>query len=143
MIEKSVETIGKKKKSVATAKCTYTGKHKVRINGVPISLIQPETLRIKIREPLLLLGEDRVSGLDIQITVRGGGSVSRIYAIRQALSKSIVAYNQKFVDEMAKSEIKNILTSYDRTLLTKDPRKCEAKKFGGKGARSRYQKSYR
>lgn len=47
------------------------------------------------------------------------------------------------VDEQSKNEIKNILLSYDRTLLVADPRRCEPKKFGGPGARARYQKSYR
>ena len=47
------------------------------------------------------------------------------------------------VDEQSKKEIKDILVQFDRTLLVADPRRCEAKKFGGPGARARYQKSYR
>lgn len=47
------------------------------------------------------------------------------------------------VDEASKREIKDILVSYDRTLLVADARRCEPKKFGGPGARARYQKSYR
>ena len=47
------------------------------------------------------------------------------------------------VDEASKQEIKDILINYDRSLLVADPRRCEAKKFGGPGARARYQKSYR
>lgn len=47
------------------------------------------------------------------------------------------------VDEASKKEIKDMLISYDRTLLVADPRRCEAKKFGGPGPRARYQKSYR
>jgi small subunit ribosomal protein S16e len=47
------------------------------------------------------------------------------------------------VDEQSKNEIKAILMTYDRTLLVADPRRCEPKKFGGVGARSRFQKSYR
>lgn len=47
------------------------------------------------------------------------------------------------VDEASKKEIKDVLISYDRTLLVADPRRCEPKKFGGPGARARYQKSYR
>lgn len=47
------------------------------------------------------------------------------------------------VDESSKKEIKDILLAYDRTLLVADPRRCEAKKFGGKSARARFQKSYR
>ena len=47
------------------------------------------------------------------------------------------------VDEASKKEIKDILLAYDRTLLVADPRRCEAKKFGGSSARARFQKSYR
>jgi small subunit ribosomal protein S16e len=55
----------------------------------------------------------------------------------------IVAYYQKYVDEYAKNQLKQALVQYDRTLLVADNRRCEPKKFGGKGARSRFQKSYR
>jgi len=105
--------------------------------------VQPETLRFKVREPLLLLGNERFKNVDIRVRVNGGGHTSQIYAIRQAIAKSIVAYYQKFVDEASKREVKDILLSYDRTLLVADPRRCEPKKFGGAGARARYQKSYR
>merc|ERR1711865_462925 len=57
--------------------------------------------------------------------------------------KVFVAYYQKYVDESSKREIKDILVTYDRTLLVADPRRCEPKKFGGPGARARRQKSYR
>ena len=38
----------------------------------------------------------------------------QVYAIRQALSKSLVAYYQKYVDEQSKQEIKDILVQFDR-----------------------------
>ena len=85
----------------------------------------------------------RFADVDIRIRVKGGGHTSQIYAIRQALSKSLVAYYQKYVDEQSKKAIKDILVQFDRTLLVADPRRCEAKKFGGSSARARYQKSYR
>ena len=47
------------------------------------------------------------------------------------------------VDEQTKREIKELLLSYDRSLLVADPRRCEPKKFGGRSARARFQKSYR
>ena len=56
---------------------------------------------------------------------------------------SKIAYYQKFVDEHSKNQLKQALVAYDRTLLVADNRRCEPKKFGGKGARSRFQKSYR
>jgi small subunit ribosomal protein S16e len=55
----------------------------------------------------------------------------------------VIAYYQKYVDEAQKMEIKELLVSYDHTLLVADPRRCEPKKFGGPGARARRQKSYR
>lgn len=81
--------------------------------------------------------------MDIRIRVKGGGHTAQIYAIRQAIAKSLVAYYQKYVDESSKKEIKDTLLSYDRTLLVSDPRRCEPKKFGGRSARARFQKSYR
>jgi small subunit ribosomal protein S16e len=68
---------------------------------------------------------------------------SCIAAVRQAIAKAIVAFYQKYVDEASKREIKETLVQFDRSLLVADPRRCEPKKFGGRGARARFQKSYR
>ena len=138
----AVQTFGRKRTATAVAHCKR-GKGHIRINGTPLHLVEPEILRFKVYEPILLLGEDRFSKVDIRVRVKGGGHVSQIYAIRQAMAKAIVAYYQKFVDEQSKREIKDVLVRYDRTLLVADPRRCEPKKFGGPGARARYQKSYR
>jgi small subunit ribosomal protein S16e len=97
----------------------------------------------QIYEPLLIIGLDKFANVDIRVRVTGGGHTSQVYAIRQAIAKAIVAYYQKFVDEQSKNELKKALISYDRTLLVADPRRSEPKKFGGPGARARYQKSYR
>ena len=138
----AVQVFGRKKTATAVAHCKE-GKGMIRVNGIPLHLVQPEILRLKVKEPILLLGQDRFNQVDIRVRVRGGGHTSQIYAIRQAIAKSLVAYYQKFVDEASKKEIKDILIAYDRTLLVADPRRCEPKKFGGAGARARYQKSYR
>lgn len=98
---------------------------------------------LQVYEPLLIVGLDKFANVDIRVRVNGGGHTSQIYAIRQAIAKSIVAYYQKYVDEYAKNQLKQALVQYDRTLLVADNRRCEPKKFGGKGARSRFQKSYR
>ena len=113
------------------------------MNGSPIEILEPRVLRIKVFEPLLLIGQKKFANVDIKIKVKGGGYTSQIYAIRQALAKGIVAFNQKFVDENSKREIKELFLQYDRTLLVADPRRCEPKKYGGPGARARRQKSYR
>eukprot|EP00899_Mesostigma_viride_P003362 jgi/Mesvir1/13026/Mv26290-RA.2 len=138
----SVQCYGRKKTAVAVAHCKR-GRGLLKINGTPLDLVQPDILRYKVYEPILLLGRQRFANVDIRIRVNGGGHVSQIYAMRQAIAKAIVAFYQKYVDEVTKKEIKDILLQYDRTLLVADPRRCEAKKFGGRGARSRFQKSYR
>lgn len=38
--------------------------------------------------------------------MKGGGRVAQVYAIRQAVSRAVVAYYQKYVDEQSKQEIK-------------------------------------
>lgn len=47
--------------------------------GSPLELVQPDTLRWKVMEPVLLLGKHRFEAVDIRIRVKGGGNVSQIY----------------------------------------------------------------
>merc|ERR1711939_475723 len=130
----SVQCFGKKKTATAVAHCK-AGKGLVKVNGKPLNLVQPEILRFKVYEPLLIVGLEKFANVDIRVRVTGGGHTSQVYAFRQAISKSIV--------EHSKNAIKQQLVAYDRTLLVADNRRCEPKKFGGPGARARYQKSYR
>merc|ERR1711865_1168940 len=121
----SVQTFGRKKTAVAVAYCKK-GRGLIKINGCPIELVEPEILRYKVFEPILLLGSQRFAGVDIRVRVKGGGHVSQIYAIRQAIAKSLIAYYQKYVDEKEKKDIKDILLAYDRTLLAAaSPRSSE------------------
>ncbi|XP_014218406.1 40S ribosomal protein S16 [Copidosoma floridanum] len=138
----SVQVFGRKKSATAVAYCKQ-GNGVMRVNGRPLELFEPRGLQYKLQEPILLLGKEKFAGVDIRVRVNGGGHISQIYAIRQSIAKALVAYYQKYVDEASKKEIKEILITYDRTLLVADPRRCEPKKFGGPGARARYQKSYR
>ncbi|KAF2320232.1 hypothetical protein GH714_026195 [Hevea brasiliensis] len=131
----SVQCFGRKKTAVAVTYCKR-GRGLIKINGCPIELVEPEILRFKAYEPILLLGRHRFAGVDMRIRVKGGGHTSQIYAIRQSIAKALVAFYQKYVDEQSKKEIKDILVRYDRTLLVADPRRCEPKKFGGRGARA-------
>lgn len=137
-----IQTFGKKKSATAVAH-VKEGKGLIKVNGAPITLVEPEILRFKVYEPLILVGLDKFANVDIRVRVTGGGHVSQVYAIRQAIAKGLVAYHQKFVDEQSKNELKKAFVSYDRTLLIADSRQPEPKKFGGRGARSRFQKSYR
>merc|ERR1712036_80632 len=101
------------------------------------NFVQPALLRQKVLEPVLLVGVDRFKQYDIRIKVKGGGYTAQIYAIRLALARAIIAFYQKHLEEFTKREIKEVLVEYDRKLLVADPRRCEPKKFGGRGARAR------
>ncbi|KAF8736548.1 hypothetical protein AX14_014382 [Amanita brunnescens Koide BX004] len=139
---KAVQTFGKKKTATAVAHAKE-GRGLIRINGSPIGLVQPEILRLKVYEAVLVPGEDYYNVMDIRVRVKGGGHTSQVYAIRQAIAKALVAYYAKYVDASSAIELKKKLVAYDRTLLIADPRRMEPKKFGGQGARARRQKSYR
>ncbi|CAG7891866.1 unnamed protein product, partial [Brassica rapa] len=78
----SVQCFGRKKTAVAVTHC----------NGCPIELFQPEILRFKIFEPVLLLGKHRFAGVDTRIRVKGGGHTSQ-----SSLSSSLHDY-KAFVD---------------------------------------------
>ncbi len=76
--QESVQTFGRKKTAVAVSYCKK-GRGLVKINGCPIELIEPEILRYKVFEPILLLGRDKFANMDIRIRVKGGGYTSQIY----------------------------------------------------------------
>jgi len=45
----------------------------------------------------------------------------------QSVSKALVAYDEKYVDEASKQS-KDILIQYDQTLLVADPHRCKSPK---------------
>lgn len=67
-----------KKTATAVAHCKE-GKGMIRVNGVPLELVQPEILRLKAFEPILILGKERFANVDIRVRVKGGGHTSQIY----------------------------------------------------------------
>jgi small subunit ribosomal protein S9 len=124
----------RRKASVARA-IIQDGKNTVRINKTALDAIQNPYIREIIREPVRMAG-DRVKTLSIDVNVQGGGSVGQAQAVRTAIAKGIVAFTKD-------DELRNIYLHYDRFLLVTDPRRVEPKKFKGRKARARFQKSYR
>ncbi len=126
---------GKRKTAIAKA-VIREGKGRIRINNIPLEIYQPEIAREKIREPLLLAGEDVWKNLDIKIKVKGGGFMGQAEAGRMALARGLIQWTKS-------SHLRTVFMKYDRTMIAGDPRRREPKKFGGPGARARFQKSYR
>jgi len=124
---------GKRKTAIAKA-VIKKGRGRVRINRTPLEIYEPELARLKIFEPLQLSGlQDKV---DINVTVNGGGVMGQAEAVRTAIGKVLIDYSND-------KELRDTFYEYDRTLVKNDPRRKEPKKYGGRGARAKKQKSYR
>ena len=128
-------TSGKKKTAVARA-TVRDGEGRVRINSRPVELVEPEMARLKMLEPFRIAGEDLRSQVDLDINVSGGGVSGQADAVRTAIARGIVQH-------LNDAELRDAFMEFDRSLLVNDVRQSEPKKWGGPGARARYQKSYR
>ncbi len=133
--KKVLLTSGKRKTAIARA-TVREGKGRVRINKIPVEILEPEIARKKIVEPLLRISEDVWKKLDIDIKVSGGGFMGQAEAARTSIARALIKWTKS-------KHVKTVLTEYDRTMVAGDPRRREPKKFGGPGARARDQKSYR
>ncbi|AYU79686.1 putative 40S ribosomal protein S16 [Leishmania major strain Friedlin] len=140
---KQVQTFGKKKTAIAVATVTKAAQCNIKVNGVPLQQILPDTLRAKIMEAITVVGSKYYSRLRIDVAVHGGGQVSQAYAARQAIAKGLIAFFQKYHNEVEKAALKDKFLAYDKFLLIADPRRCEPKKWGRHSARTRFTKSYR
>ena len=45
------------------------------MNGKPLHLIEPESMRTKVFEPIFIVGGNRFKDLSIRVRVHGGGSM--------------------------------------------------------------------
>lgn len=131
---KIVNESGKRKTAIARV-VIKKGSGQVRINKKLLENIEPELVRLKITEPLTI-ASDLVDVIDVEVNVRGGGIIGQADAVRTAIARGLV----KWTDS---SSLRDAFLKYDRNLLVSDARQKERKKFGGRGARARRQKSYR
>jgi len=131
---KIVVTSGKRKTAVARA-TVRPGAGRVRINKIPVELLQPEMVRMTVMEPLII-AKELANKVDIDVVVNGGGFMSQAEAARTAIARGLLEFSND-------AELKRAFLEYDRTLLVNDIRRKEPKKQGGRGARKRRQTSYR
>jgi small subunit ribosomal protein S9 len=128
-------TSGKKKTAIARATVS-DGEGRVRINSQPVELVDPELARLKMLEPFRIAGDEIRDGVDIDVSVSGGGVMGQADAARTAIARGVVEHRND-------AELRDAFMEFDRTLLVNDVRQRESKHWGGPGARARYQKSYR
>jgi len=128
-------TSGKKKTAVARA-TVREGEGRVRVDSQPVELVDPELAQLKMLEPFRIADDDLREQVDVEITVEGGGVMGQADAARTAIARGLV-------DHTNDAELRDAFMEFDRSLLVNDVRQSESKKWGGPGARARYQKSYR
>jgi small subunit ribosomal protein S9 len=131
---KVINTSGKRKTAIARA--TFRpGKGVIRVNSLILDVFSTDLARMKISEPLQLI-PSALDGVDVSIKIRGGGVMGQAEAARTALARGIVQWHSD-------PRMKDVYLMYDRTLLVNDSRQKESKKPHGRGARKKFQKSYR
>ena len=128
-------TSGKKKTAIARANIR-AGKGTFRVNGVPVTSLSNKWVKMRMMEPFSLIEEKYYTQLNVKVRVKGGGVAGQADAVRIAVARGIAEYFDS-------NEIRDLFTLFDKTLLSGDARRRESKKFGGRGARARFQKSYR
>lgn len=134
---KVIQTAGKRKSAIARA-TIREGKGRIRINGKPVEIVEPEMIRFVIMEPLILAGEGIVNKVDIDVKVQGGGLMGQAEAARVAIARALVEWTNDMT-------LKDTYMQYDRTMLVGDSRRTEPHKpnRSTKGPRAKRQKSYR
>ena len=127
------------------------GNGKVRVNNVPIDMIEPTVAREVILVPLEIgISEDSRNKIEISVRVSGGGFMGQSYAAATAITRALIGWTKNKRDpkdhpftKSQRSDIRKKIDEFDKYLISGDARRKEPKKFGGPGARRRKQKSYR
>jgi small subunit ribosomal protein S9 len=124
---------GKRKECIARA-TVKEGSGRIRVNSMLSTAIGNRYFKEIVEEPVALLGPDGLA-VDIEVHVRGGGTMGQAQACRTAIARALGKYfGEKAV---------NIFKESDDWILREDSRRVEPKKYKGPKARARFQKSYR
>lgn len=121
---------GRRKESTARV-WLKRGKGKITVNGKTIeSYFARPVLRMLVQQPLVT--STRISELDIDCTVVGGGLSGQAGAVRHGIARALTYWEP---------ELRGVLKKGG--FLTRDSRAVERKKYGRAKARRRFQFSKR
>jgi small subunit ribosomal protein S9 len=123
--------LGRRKSATARARLSG-GKGIVTINGKTAEeyLSANEALIAEVVQPLVLIGKNKE--FDVSLLVSGGGLSGQVDAAKLAIAKAISVMNDDLRSTLKKA-----------SLLKRDPREKERKKYGLRSARKREQFSKR
>ena len=127
---KTICTTGRRKTSTARA-FLAPGTGNITVNKRTLdNYFGRETARMVVRQPLEKV--EMLDQIDVNVTVRGGGGTGQAGAIRHAIARALVVYNEELRGSMRQGGF-----------LTRDAREVERKKVGLHKARKRPQYSKR
>jgi small subunit ribosomal protein S9 len=131
MVSKSVYLgTGRRKSSVARVRLT-PGSGKKLVNGRPLEeYFAREVLTLTANRPLVVTEMD--GKVDVIARVDGGGIAGQAGAVSLGIARALKDYDAANKAQLDKE-----------SLLTRDPRMKERKKYGQPGARKRFQFSKR
>ncbi len=128
----SAKNLGTGRRKEATARVQlFKGTGTIQVNKKDIKkYFGRPTLQMIVRQPLEAMQLN--DKLDIIANVRGGGLAGQAGAVRHAISRALIKFDETLKPLMRRGDY-----------LTRDPRMKERKKYGRKGARRRFQFSKR
>ncbi len=123
--------LGRRKSATARARL-LGGKGIISVNGKTVEdyFSGSDKLMSGLLQPLVLLGKEKQ--FDISLIVSGGGSNGQVDACKLAIAKAISIMNEDLRGTLKKA-----------SMLKRDPREKERKKYGLRSARKKEQFSKR
>ena len=129
-MEKQKNAVGRRKEAVARIYLSK-GTGNITVNGKEYKQYFP-IMYLQNQVELPLKTVEMVNDFDLVINVQGGGPKGQAEAIKMGISRVLVEFN---------AELKPLLKK--QSLLTRDSRSVERKKFGKRKARRSFQFSKR
>lgn len=121
---------GRRKTSAARV-FIKAGSGQIVVNGRPLDeFFGRQTARMVVRQPLQLV--EMEGKLDVNVTVKGGGTTGQAGAIRHGITRALIEYDETLRSPLRKAG-----------WVTRDAREVERKKVGLRKARKRPQFSKR
>jgi len=131
-MSQTVQFLGTGRRKTAVARVRISpGSGSILVNNRPFEVYFPlESLRLQVTQPFS--ATSTAGKYDVKISVAGGGPNGQAGACRHGIARALLA-SDTTLRPLLKAE----------SLLTRDPRMRERKKYGQPGARRRFQFSKR
>lgn len=131
-LEKYIESVGRRKESIARVRLFESKTNSITVNEKPVAdFFKTEHLQTVAAEALVGT-EELTQTFKVIAKVNGGGISSQAESIRLGISRAIVKFNEELRKDLKK-----------KGFLKRDPRAKERRKFGLKKARKAAQWSKR